>query len=167
MTYERFVNYMKSGHQHAKDFYVSICLMVQLFATLNLSEKYGVKFVGVTGPSMCPTLDATDNLVLVDTFTTSFMRYPKKGEVIMASNPYKPCYTVIKRVLFTEGEVADFYSHKHGHNILVEVPKGHIWIEGDNKENSKDSRDFGPISLGLVEGIVRYRLYPFDKMNRV
>ena len=116
---------------------------------------------------MCPTLDANDNLVMVDSFTTSFVRNPNKGEVVMASNPYKPQYTVIKRVLYTQGEMAKYYSHKHDKYVEVEIPKGHVWIEGDNKENSKDSRHFGPISLALVQGIVRYRIYPFDKLNRV
>ena len=73
--------------------------------------------MGVTGPSMCPTLDDNDNLVMVDCFTTSMLRYPRKGEVVMASNPYKPCYTVIKRVLYTEGEMANVYSSKDGENI--------------------------------------------------
>ena len=45
------------------------------------------------------------------------------------------------------------------------MPKGHIWVEGDNKENSKDSRDIGPVSLALVEGIVRYRVWPLSKIN--
>jgi type IV secretory pathway protease TraF len=43
------------------------------------------------------------------------------------------------------------------------IPKNHIWIEGDNKFNSKDSRLFGPISNELVLGIVRYRVWPFIK----
>lgn len=32
------------------------------------------------------------------------------------------------------------------------VPPGHVWIEGDNAARSRDSRDFGPIPLGLVRG---------------
>jgi mitochondrial inner membrane protease subunit 2 len=34
----------------------------------------------------------------------------------------------------------------------VVVPKGHIWVEGDNWRHSYDSRDFGPVSLNLVDG---------------
>lgn len=33
-----------------------------------------------------------------------------------------------------------------------QVPKGHMWIEGDNASRSRDSRDFGPIPYGLVRG---------------
>lgn len=34
----------------------------------------------------------------------------------------------------------------------VVVPYGHVWVEGDNWRKSFDSRDFGPISKGLIEG---------------
>ena len=47
----------------------------------------------------------------------------------------------------------------------IVVPKGHIWVEGDNKENSSDSRNIGPVSLALVEGIVRYRVFPFNEIS--
>ena len=34
----------------------------------------------------------------------------------------------------------------------VVVPYGHVWVEGDNWRNSFDSRDFGPLAKGLIEG---------------
>ncbi|KAJ8109569.1 hypothetical protein OPT61_g7372 [Boeremia exigua] len=34
----------------------------------------------------------------------------------------------------------------------VVVPYGHVWVEGDNWRNSYDSRDFGPLSKGMIEG---------------
>jgi len=33
-------------------------------------------------------------------------------------------------------------------------------VEGDNAANSKDSRDYGPIPLGLVKGKCLFRLWP-------
>mmetsp|Transcript_22077 Transcript_22077/g.25837 ORF Transcript_22077/g.25837 Transcript_22077/m.25837 type:complete len:164 (+) Transcript_22077:29-520(+) len=161
----RFWQFMRSAQDGSRDLYIALCMTAHLYSGLMLSEKFTCRFIGVTGPSMCPTLDPRDNLVLLDCFTVSFLRGPRKGEVIMAQNPFKPGYTVIKRVLYTEGEQARFYSEKHRDEIEVEVPKGHIWVEGDNKDNSNDSRHFGPISLALVEGIVRYRVFPFDKVN--
>ena len=35
---------------------------------------------------------------------------------------------------------------------LVEVPKGHIWVEGDYPEMSVDSRTFGALPLNMVQG---------------
>ena len=156
---------MNSARSNMSDLFIAVCMTAHLYSGLMLSEKYTCRFIGVTGPSMYPTLDSRDNLVMLDCFTVQFLRNPAKGEVIMAQNPFKPGYTVIKRVLYMEGEMAKFYSDKHKDYIEVEVPKGHIWVEGDNKDNSNDSRHFGPISLALVEGIVRYRVFPFNKIN--
>jgi hypothetical protein len=41
-----------------------------------------------------------------------------------------------------------------GHCPLVQVPKGHCYIVGDNLPWSRDSRDFGPIPLALIRGKV-------------
>ena len=50
--------------------------------------------------------------------------------------------------------------------VKVLIPPGHIWIEGDNLPLSWDSRDFGPIPLSMVDGVVRYRIWPFDKIKK-
>ena len=122
MDVNNFYKYWKSARTGTKDAYIALCMTATLYAGLMLSEKYTCRFIGVTGPSMLPTLDSRDNLVMLDCFTMSFVRNPRKGEVIMAQNPFKPGYTVIKRVLFTEGENAKFYSDKHEKEIEVEVP---------------------------------------------
>lgn len=49
-------------------------------------------------------------------------------------------------------------------NKMVCVPKGHIWLEGDNSENSIDSRNYGPVPLGLVQSRVFLRLFPNPQM---
>lgn len=36
----------------------------------------------------------------------------------------------------------------------VDIPKGHIWILGDNTSRSFDSRHFGPLPSGLIHGKV-------------
>lgn len=43
---------------------------------------------------------------------------------------------------------------------LIYVPKGHVWIEGDNSENSIDSRTYGPIPMGLIQSRAAFRIYP-------
>merc|ERR1712086_395523 len=130
-----------------------------------IADKYTYKIIGTQGPSMQPTLDDTNTLVVLDCFTTKFIRNPKVGEIVMAQNAFKPGALVVKRVLYTEGQTAEFYSYKEQCTLKVEVPEGHVWIEGDNKKNSKDSRDFGPIGLSLIDGIVRYKVWPYDQIT--
>lgn len=48
---------------------------------------------------------------------------------------------------------------------LLVVPDGHIWVEGDNSINSRDSRDYGPVSAALVVGKVWITLWPISKNN--
>lgn len=44
--------------------------------------------------------------------------------------------------------------------IYIVIPKGHIWVGGDNMANSTDSRSYGPIPLGLVKGKIVARAFP-------
>lgn len=62
----------------------------------------------------------------------------------------------IKRVKATEEQLAN----KYGEEIIV--PRGNIWVVGDNRGNSIDSRSYGPISLGLVVGKV-WKIYSSKK----
>ncbi len=92
---------------YTRDSYTFICIYLQLLGLYTLSEYYLCKIVGVNGPSMLPTIDTRDNLVLVDSFTTRFLRQPRKGEIILAENPFKPGHTIVKRVLYIAGERAE------------------------------------------------------------
>ena len=43
---------------------------------------------------------------------------------------------------------------------LIRVPKGHVWIQGDNLQNSTDSRYYGPVPYSLLRGRVFYKIWP-------
>lgn len=49
-------------------------------------------------------------------------------------------------------------------NVIV-VPRGHVWVEGDNSANSMDSRQYGPIPLGLIRSRAVLRLWPLSEMR--
>lgn len=49
----------------------------------------------------------------------------------------------------------------------MKVPPGHVYLGGDNLPWSRDSRSFGPVPLGLVNGKVVARVWPWDKMEWV
>ena len=130
-----------------------------------IADKYTFKVVATQGPSMAPIFDSRNTLVLLDCFTTRFIRryQPHIGEIVVMQNPFKPGCTIVKRVIALEGEYAEFFSYKTSQMEKVLVPEGHIWVEGDNKENSKDCRDFGPISLNLLDGVVRAKIWPLTQ----
>ena len=46
-------------------------------------------------------------------------------------------------------------------SALTRVPRGHLWLEGDNAAASVDSRHFGPAPAGLVEGKARLAVFPY------
>lgn len=47
------------------------------------------------------------------------------------------------------------------------VPKGYIYVLGDNRGNSADSRIIGPVKKKWVVGKVMVRLFPFNKIGFV
>lgn len=68
-------------------------------------------------------------------------------------------YTVCKRVVAIEGDVVEIEptrtvvgAKSWAQGRFLRVPKGHIWIVGDNLSNSTDSRDYGPVPIAMVKG---------------
>ena len=47
------------------------------------------------------------------------------------------------------------------------VPKGSLWVMGDNRTNSKDSRYLGPISEDLIVGRAFVVVWPFDRLSGI
>ena len=49
----------------------------------------------------------------------------------------------------------------------VVVPPNHVWVVGDNRSMSRDSRTYGPLSLELVFGIGRLIVWPPKKAGKI
>lgn len=47
----------------------------------------------------------------------------------------------------------------------IYVPKGMVWLEGDNSENSTDSRTYGPVPIGLIQSRVLYKVWPLHQVK--
>lgn len=97
---------------------------------------------------MLPSIGKNGNIVLVDKLSLRFQSI-KKGNVIICTCPLEPEKTICKRVKALPRELII----KSDGNT-VEIPPGHIWIEGDNLSKSRDSREFGPVPIGLIQGKV-------------
>jgi len=153
-----------------------------LTAAICLNDKL-IEIVSVNGPSMLPTLSPTyhetggkDYLLLSKWAPT---RKLKRGDIVSFYTPHKPDMLGIKRVVALEGDLVEVdgrrmakdevaggrsvYHENMRMKIMVPVPKGHVWVEGDNWRKSKDSNDYGAISKGLINGKAVCVLWPLGR----
>ena len=111
------------------------------------------QIVRVEGKSMQPTLNpprasSSDYLVL-----NKLPRQYKPGDIVVLGDPFESISTtsssyLIKRIIATE---RDWIKDTNGN--YREIPSGMCWIEGDGPSDiSEDSRDFGPVSMALIQG---------------
>lgn len=139
-----------------------------------------VETVSVDGYSMYPTLNTKDRLMVEK--VSYYFREPKKGDIVVIKYPKDPKEKFIKRVMATggdkirvennkvyvNGEVKDenyIFEQKMEDFHEVTIPKGTIFVMGDNRNNSLDSRDerVGFVKLNMVVGKAALRIYPFNK----
>lgn len=73
-----------------------------------------------------------------------------KGDIVVISDPESPTNHLVKRVRAMEGGVVSPEDSPTGNRYVV--PAGTLYVLGDNREVSEDSRDFGPVPLESVLG---------------
>lgn len=119
------------------------------------------------GPSMMPTFSATGDIVLVERISVWRHRL-QVGDVVVAQSPSNPAQTVCKRIRGLEGDVLRASKrHRYENGKIITVPKGHVWLEGDNQFNSSDSRHYGPVPYSIIKGRVFLRVWPLWDIGRV
>ena len=105
-------------------------------------------------PNNTATNDINNNSATLP-FSTYRLRGLTYGDVVVVEHPLR-AGTVCKRIVALPGDIVVAKRE----NTTFVVPDGHLWIEGDNKENSTDSRCYGPVPASLVIGKVRLRMWP-------
>jgi mitochondrial inner membrane protease subunit 1 len=131
-------------------FFKSCALICYFFATYRSVQLYFYDLRTAIGPSMVPTIRegkvySAGDLLLVDKITPRFRGY-RKNDIVLAKSPMKLNSMLCKRVIAVGGEEVEV------ENNAYLVPPGYVWLEGDNKKQSFDSRDFGPVPIALLEG---------------
>lgn len=116
--------------------------------------EYVGDFVICQGPSMEPTIVSND--IVLTEHVSIMLKNIKKGDIIVSKSPSNPKQYICKRIFAMPGDKV-----RSGFVINV-VPQGHVWLEGDNKSNSTDSRDYGPVPIGLLRSKAVCRIFPFD-----
>lgn len=103
---------------------------------------------------MEPTIRSHGDIILVNKMARRFRR----GDITVCVSPQDAGKLICKRIVATEYDelvIEDDTDKLYGlgrSRSYVRVPRGHVWVEGDNRERSHDSRHFGAIPLGLVQG---------------
>ena len=151
---------------------VVVALVLAIFIRTFIIETYVVQ-----GPSMMPTLRDGERL-LVSKIAYRFSK-PQRGDVIVFRYPLDTSKDYIKRVVGVEGDTIEIRTGRvYRNGQLVEepyvfypglssmssfvVPPGTVFVMGDNRQNSEDSRSFGPVELRLVKGKASVVIWPFE-----
>ena len=169
----------ESIFEEIKDWVIAITIAVVLAFFI---RYFIVELYKVSGPSMQPTLMGDERLV-VNKFIYRF-KEPAKGEVLIFQSPADPQKDYIKRVIATPGDTIEIkdgrvfvnqqlmnepyiLSKTRGDYPLATVPAGHIFVMGDNRNNSEDSRfaDVGFVPYELVKGKAVLVFWPVDEFK--
>jgi signal peptidase I len=165
--------------EEIKDWIISILIAIVLafFIRYFIVELYMVE-----GPSMRPTLVNGERLV-VNKFIYRF-KAPERGEVLVFRYPRDPSRDFIKRVIAVAGDTVEIKDGRvflngqllnepyileriKGSYPIATVPEGHIYVMGDNRNNSEDSRfkDVGFVPLELIKGKAVTVFWPLDHIK--
>ena len=181
------VSEKKSARRNAKTGWQGTLLMylhdlVYLLSGLILVFLLLFRVVVVSGTSMNNTLMDGDYLLLL---SSTFYQDPQQGDIIVASKEsFDNGAPIVKRVIATEGQVVDIdfdagivyvngvaldepytltpTDNYEGTGFPLEVPDGCLFVLGDNRNGSKDSRhpEIGFIDKREVLGKVFFLLLP-------
>ncbi|KAG6553570.1 hypothetical protein Mapa_004483 [Marchantia paleacea] len=137
-------------------------VFTQFLCFLHVFSNHVCQVHQCLGPSMLPTFNVAGDILLLEHLSVKFEKV-RSGDVVMARSPVNPRVMVCKRVLGLEGDrVIVLPTNSKGHIRHVVVPKGHVWLQGDNIYNSTDSRHYGPVPYALIQGKVCYRIWPLE-----
>ena len=164
---------------------IAVGVVLALFLRTYVAEVYLVP-----SGSMLETIQEGDRLLGEKiTYLTSS---PQQGDIVTFRDPEDPDTTLIKRVIATGGQTVDlrdgvvyvdgealdedeytlgkptYALDQHASNLSENisypytVPEGYVWVMGDNRTNSLDSRYFGPVSEDTVTSKALFIFWPFS-----
>jgi signal peptidase I len=152
-------------------------VIVALLVNVYVAEAVTIE----EGPSMQPNLYRGDRLM---TEKISYLFHPpQRGDVVIVERPGNE-KTLVKRVIAVAGEVVEV---RKGHALIngqpveepwvthfggpdygpIVVPAEHVFILGDNRAVSRDSRAIGPVLEDAVRGRVWLVYWPPGQVKSV
>jgi len=166
---------------------IAIALIITALLRTFVMDNYQIP----TG-SMEPTIEINDR-VFAEKVSYRFA-LPKPGDIVTFNDPMVPGRVLIKRCIAVGGQTVDLVdgrvvvdgnylneSYTYGKPSVpldpqmdgvsfgypYTVPQGMVWVMGDNRTNSLDSRYFGPIPQDELVGKALIRFWPFDRFGSI
>ena len=167
--------------------------VVPALAVVVLTRVFLVGLYRVPTASMEPAIQIGD--CILGERVSYHMRQPRAGEVVTLESPEEPGVTLVKRVVATEGQAVDVRDGrvfvdgrqldepyaKEGQEgpsgsgesdaATVTYPhvvaEGCVWVMGDNRANSRDSRSFGDVPVASMSSRVLCAYWPPERVGPV
>jgi len=168
----------KEWHKELREWVVSLGIAV---VVAMLFQTYVYAQSEVRNVSMQNTLVAGQRLI-EDKWSYHFHE-PRHGDIVIINGPESDL-RLIKRVVGLPGDVVDIHNgevYLNGEKIdeqyvkgqtfagSVDIPftveEGQLFVMGDNREHSMDSREIGPIARSSIEGKAVLRIWPLPKFG--
>lgn len=178
----------KSGGLY--EIYTLVHDLVYILAAITFVFVFAFRLVGVNGDSMFSTLHNNDYLVLENSL---FCRSYEQGDVVVASVPsFEDGEPIVKRVIATGGQTVDIVYDEDGNGSVyvdgellqepyiyeemslyksydgdhhLTVPEGTVFLMGDNRNHSTDSRFIGCVDERYLLGKVLLIAVPGDNSD--
>ncbi|MBQ3554189.1 MAG: signal peptidase I [Clostridia bacterium] len=158
---------------------IAVALVVAL-----IINQFFFAIVQVEGDSMLPTLHDDERLVI-----SKFMYTPQNDDIVIVKSEALGKH-IVKRVIATPGQeinivaatgdvyvdgklldepyikekiIASRVGTKYNYPLIV--PEDTVFVLGDNRNNSQDSRSLGVIPYSEIVGKATLRILPFDKFG--
>ena len=163
------------------DVYTWLQALVVALTVLLLFFTFFGRVIGVDGHSMVPTLQDGDRLLVLNSLLDDDYQY---GDIVVLRKDTFMTEPIVKRVIATEGQTVDIdfasgsvyvdgelleedYINEptyveEGTEFPLTVPEGSIFVMGDNRNHSSDSRssDLGTVDTRYVIGKAVFLLFP-------
>ena len=165
--------------------------IIGIIIVVKLVQGFLIQPFIVDGGSMLPTYH-NQEFLLVDKFSY-YTHLPNRGDVVIfklyegGTNPYTGKY-LIKRMIGLPGErvvvkdgVTTIFNKNNPNgfvlpepyviykdlqkNVDVTLDDKHYFMMGDNRAQSYDSRDWGPLDSANIKGQVLFRIYPLSTLS--